>query len=510
MVVVVVLSGLVGAVGPAVAGSNVAGSNAAASNTAQSDAASDCAATPPDDLADPEGDPLGWEGGYWYNESLTVTQEDGLNDTELNATLARTMARVEAVRCLEFEGSIPVEIISRDQHRERQLNRSVSAELRTFDNAKFEAMFLINESTDSLAVQNANSGSNVLGYYDPKNDSIVVVSESTSTLQLDEITLAHELVHALQDARYNLSADPFAQRVRDDANAVNGLVEGDAQYTSKLYGQRCQGGDWNGTCLSQPSPSGGSLANIGVYFLKFQPYSDGPAFVQAIRERGGWEAVNALYEHPPTSTEQVIHHRERASDSETNLTVEDRSTDGWSPVEPPGRPNYASVGEAGLASMFVYPTYHSRGRTQIVAQSEWVNTTESGEVSNFDPLNYGTPYSDGWDGDRLRVYQNADNETAYVWKLAWDSSQEAEEFVRGYRQVLAYWGAEKVGPNTYRIADGGFADAFHVSVEGSTVTIVNAPSVEDLSAVDQGIEVRTGNAADEDVTGENAVVGDNR
>ncbi|MFC7081547.1 hypothetical protein [Halorussus caseinilyticus] len=35
----------------------------------------------------------------------------------------------------------------------------------------------------------------------------------------------------------------------------------------------------------------------------------------------------------------------------------------------------------------------------------------------------------------------------------------------------------------WRIPDGGFADAFYVSVDGRNVTIVNAPTVEQLSEV---------------------------
>ncbi|MDX1748601.1 MAG: hypothetical protein R3324_21930, partial [Halobacteriales archaeon] len=34
---------------------------------------------------DPETDRLGWENGYWYNESITVDQSDGLSDEELDA-----------------------------------------------------------------------------------------------------------------------------------------------------------------------------------------------------------------------------------------------------------------------------------------------------------------------------------------------------------------------------------------------------------------------------------------
>jgi hypothetical protein len=63
------------------------------------------------DRNDPMTDELGWENGYWYDEPLSVTTADGLNESEREAVVARTMARVERVRGLEFEQSVPVSVI---------------------------------------------------------------------------------------------------------------------------------------------------------------------------------------------------------------------------------------------------------------------------------------------------------------------------------------------------------------------------------------------------------------
>ena len=446
-----------------------------------------CARTPPDDFADPSGDVLGWEEGYWYGESIDVNRGDGLNDSELRTVIARTMARVESIRCLEFDERVPVRVIDRAQFGRQERTRNVTDALRTFDNAKYEALFLINESADSLAVQRANSGSNVLGYYSDRTDEIVLVSESGTNLQVDEITLAHELVHAVQDQRFGLGS--FDDRLRDEANAEAGLIEGDARYVDYLYRQRCAD-SWNGTCLPSRQRGTGDLANIGVYFVKYMPYSDGPPFVQRARQRGGWDAVNALYDDPPRSSEQVIHPEKYGTDEPTNVSLADANGDGWTRVRPTGRPDFAELGEGALAAMFAYPTYHSGGRTGLIPQAEWLNTTAQGQPSEFDPIDYDTNYTDGWDGDRLHVYENPGNETAYVWRIAWDSPADAREFVRGYRRLLGYWGAERVGPDTYRIPEGqGFADAFHVRMNGSTVTITNAPTVEGLSAVNGDVGV---------------------
>ncbi|NIS35186.1 MAG: hypothetical protein GWN07_31335, partial [Actinobacteria bacterium] len=244
--------------------------------------------------ADPEEDVLGWEAGYWHNESIDVNQSDGLNQTELNITVARAMARVELIRGLEFEQPVPVQIETRESFVAERANRSTDPDLRRFDNVKFEALFLVGEDTDSIDVQNQNAGSAVLGFYSPSRDAIVVISESGTELQLDELTLAHELVHALQDQHFNLSR--YNARTRDGANAESGLIEGDASLVEFRYERRCgAGGAWNGTCLSQSGGGGGGgeLANIGTYLVKFQPYSDGPSFVQSLYSAGGWAAVNA-------------------------------------------------------------------------------------------------------------------------------------------------------------------------------------------------------------------------
>ncbi|MFC7081620.1 Hvo_1808 family surface protein [Halorussus caseinilyticus] len=440
---------------------------------------------------DPETDVLGWEAGYWYNETLDVNPDDGLNETELDQTVARAMARVERVRQLEFEERVPVEIVTRDEFRSDQSNRSTPDDRRLFDNAKYESLFMIGESTDSIAVQNRNSGSSVGGYYSPSKEEIVVVSENTSTPKLDEITLSQELFHALQDQHFNLSK--FDQSTRELHNAKDGVIEGDGNYVDHLYSKRCEN-QWNGDCLTPDDGSGssGGLANIGPYLIKFQPYSDGPAFVRGVQKRGGWDAVNALYENPPASTEQVIHPEKYGTDTPAEFDIEDRTTNGWERLELQGRPNYGSVGEAGIFAMLMYPYYPSQGQTQVVPARQFFNLKQgTDQLRSFDPLNYNSTYSTGWDGDKLAVYTNdaaRTNETGYVWKTVWDSNQDAAEFVEGYRKVLEYNDAKQVDnrADTWRIEGNGFADAFYVQKQGDTVVIVNAPTVSDLPDVRRG------------------------
>jgi hypothetical protein len=352
---------------------------------------------------------------------------------------------------------------------------------------------MIDESTDSLAVQNQNSGSSIGGFYSPGEKRIVVVADegNADAPHLDEYTLAHELTHALQDQHFGFSS--FNQSTRELHNAKDGLIEGEGNYVQHLYEQRCND-EWDGDCSAPQGTQGssGGIANMGPYLLKFQPYSDGPAFVRSIRRQGGWEAVNDIYENSPESTEQIIHPDKYGEDQPAEFGVEDRSGDDWERLRLQGRPSYGSVGEAGIFSMFMYPYYRSQGQTQIVPAREFFNLKEgTDELQQFDPLNYNSTYSDGWDGDKLAVYTSdaaAENETGYVWKTVWDSEADAQEFVEGYRKLLQYNGATEVDghANTWQIEDGGFGDAFYVEQQGNQVVIVNAPSVEELSNVRQG------------------------
>ncbi|MFB6142880.1 MAG: Hvo_1808 family surface protein [Halorientalis sp.] len=441
---------------------------------------------PPTDgvaLDDPATDRIGWERGYWHNDSLAVTNDDGLTAREREAVVARATARVEFVRNAEFAEAVPVDVVSRATYRNRS-GANHSAALRTFDNAKFEAMFLVGEDADSIAVQEGNSGSNVLGYYVPANDSITLVAGAGGGPPVldGEGTLAHELVHALQDQRHNLST--LRAETRDAVNAQNALVEGEATVVQERYSARC-GEEW--TCISGPSSSATTPAdfNWGVYYLTFFPYSEGPGLVRHLYARGGWPAVDAAFADLPASAEQAIYPRRYTDrDPPVNVSLADRTRGDWTRVRPPDRPDYAVLGQSALTSTFA-ATLHDRSKRPVIAPRAFVNV-EDGGVNASHPFDYGLSVTEGWEGDRLHVYQRG-TETAYVWRIAWDSPAEAREFLAGYRDLLGYWNARRVDgrPGTWRIPRGsnGFADAFAVSRDGATVTVVNAPTVAGLDRV---------------------------
>jgi hypothetical protein len=132
--------------------------------------------------------------------------------------------------------------------------------------------------------------------------------------------------------------------------------------------------------------------------------------------------------------------------------------------------------------MFGRTLYVDTGQQPFLAPQSWLNLNESGGVDRRDPLNYDLEFTQGWTGDRLHVYHDGE-QLAYVWRLTWESPADAQRFADAYRQLLAYYGGSQVDGNVWTIEDGAFADAFRVTVDGSRVTVTNAPTPAELDEV---------------------------
>jgi len=406
---------------------------------------------------DPDEDRLGWEDGYWYNESLPITPDDGYDRSELEALLARTMARVELVRELEFTRNVDVEVISREEYRRQNV---FEQEPDPFQNQVYEATFLINESTDAADAFNEVYSGSVGGYY--YDDQIVLVSNDPDATQVDRATLAHELQHALQD-QHGL----YVSRGGDttDASAARtALSEGEANFVMDRYQERCRS-EWE--CIPEPEEGNSTRSyNVGLFLTLFVPYSDGPTYVESLYQRGGWDAVGAAYDDPPLSTAQVIHPERYPDEDPVEVTVEDRSSGDWRRMRG-GSGVSDTLGEAVLYAMF------------------WHNGVieEDHLFSDERRYNYSHPITEGWAGDRVQPYRNG-NQFGYVFETVWDTPADAREFRDAYLQLLDQQGAVELSDGVYRVPkDRPYGDAFRVELEGDTVRIVNAPTVEQLDEV---------------------------
>ncbi|WP_336345289.1 Hvo_1808 family surface protein [Halalkalicoccus ordinarius] len=442
---------------------------------------------------------------YDADDEFEIDEADGLNDEELEAVVSRAMVRVEEIRGIEFEERPPVTVITRSEFQEEYagFGAEPTEEAAAFENAKYRALFLAGEDVNAAEARAENQGTSVMGFYEPSTGEIVLVAEGDQP-RMNETILAHELYHAYQDERWGLAN--YDAATQDGRNAELGLIEGDAVYVETLYDRRC-GEEWE--CLSPPGdgtePGEADRpdrpANVGILLLDFQPYDDGPVFVESIHENEGWKGVDALYDVPPETAEQVISSGAYPDDDPREVGLDDDHGEAWERIEPDGRPDHDRLGMAAITTMFVHPLYEGDGEP-VVAADDWFTTDPDEESPPYGALNYESEYATGWEGDRFHAYQHEDGATGYVWRIAWESPEDAERFLEGFDALIAYWGGERTASDTYAIEEGGYRGAYHVASEDDVVTVTHAPTVDALPEVYADAEPDSGDPVPEETDGE--------
>jgi len=230
------------------------------------------------------------------------------------ADVARVAKRVERLRGLRFERRVQPRFLDRDEALEiaQRITRADYPEReRRIDGEGLKLLGMLRPSTDLDAAIDSVDEEQLLGYYDDRSGRLVVIREAGATRPLLEITLAHELVHALEDQRFGL--DSAEGLPNDSALADAALAEGSAtalmvDYADRYLSLRDVLGLVN-------LPEGGDLPPFLEKLLLF-PYVEGEKFVTEFRgEGGGWEAIDAIYKlRRPRSAEQILHPRRYALD----------------------------------------------------------------------------------------------------------------------------------------------------------------------------------------------------
>jgi hypothetical protein len=220
--------------------------------------------------------------------------------------------RVELLRDLPFKRlptPVPVTAAQARQEGLHDFDKQYPVARRHADETVYKLLGLIPAGADLRTLTGSLFEQGVLGYYDPEDGRLrVVKGAGTGTRVLWEMTLAHELTHALEDQHYPFKTDAVGSD--DRALARTALIEGTATWMMYAYVQRYFTSEETlGSLLGAAFQDTGSLPP----FLEAQvifPYIDGEAFVAGLRNRanGQWTLVDTAYKaHMPASTEQILH-----------------------------------------------------------------------------------------------------------------------------------------------------------------------------------------------------------
>lgn len=342
----------------------------------------------------------------------------------------------------------------------RDLDQQYPAAQRRSDAELLEVMGLVPPGTDLRSIEGDVSGQQVAGYYDTKRKRLAVVNgPAAPDAVLAEITLAHELNHALEDQRFHLH-ESSPSGADDGATAYTALVEGTATDVMTEYTRRfIPPGSALASALAASGPASQSTKSIPPYIqrsLEFS-YTGGERFVETLRslDNGHWKLVNyALTKRPPISSEQVIH-------PEKYLRNE--------------RPLPIRIGALGLG-----PGWRRSSRGTM------------GELDTRELLRLGgdtvaaTSAAAGWGGGRYELWtkpaaakgcsaQPCRAADALVLRWRWDTPADAREFDAALPLYLTK-GLHGVRAGAARWRIGTSGGGASVTVRGPSTTLAFGPS----------------------------------
>jgi hypothetical protein len=330
--------------------------------------------------------------------------------------------RVAAVRGLPVPDSIQ-EGIARP---EDVLSTSIASlgditeEERAESDAYLQALRMLKLIPEDYSLENwaSDYSTGIAGFYSQYDKALVLIGEPDDEISMyDELVLAHEYTHALQDAAFDLTAfqESYTDHPDDEAGLTSYeemttcIIEGDAVLTEYLYMEDVYGPNWQSEIVYEygdaPSADDGFPEFLSRAFGF--AYNECYFFVAELYEEGGWQAVNDAFVQSPATTEQVL------------------DTDKFRAHE---------LGNGRLPDDL----------TRDILTS-WT-ATEIGQFGAFDTLNYiltitGDYFSAynaaiGWGGGWARIYTSPTRAYVLQLQVSFDSSEDFEEFVRALGEVL--------------------------------------------------------------------------
>ena len=354
--------------------------------------------------------------------------------------IARDIEReVASLRGLEFRTPTKVGLYSKDQliaFVQKSMSEEYAPELLASYERGLKAMGLVpaeyNFSTGMMALLVEQIG----GFYDPEGKELRLIDDQPALAGMDgktkalmeQVVMAHELTHALQDQHFDLETLPLDPDRDDDlVNAIRCLVEGDA--TVAMMGWVLGREDENldvgrvfamGPLLMMALRASGSAATalpgMNMENLKkapaylreslSAPYIEGAGFCIKVGAKGrNFAGVDAAYRDLPVSTEQILHPEKALGEGRDHpqlVTLPDLASglgEGWTRVAS------NNLGELGIRVLLMEcPHGEAPGKRASRKAAE------------------------GWDGDRYEVYGRQGSPDVSAWYTVWDTDEDAGEF----------------------------------------------------------------------------------
>ncbi|MHC4390443.1 MAG: hypothetical protein ACYTFT_11315 [Planctomycetota bacterium] len=352
----------------------------------------------------------------------SIMAQDRPEDRRVRMLADRIAKDVAEIRGLAFKEEVKKGIQTREELREF-ITGEFAKEMPDEEIRKVEKVYvklgLMKSGLDLKEVLINLYTEQVAGFYNPEVKELFLIGPGGGPEQ--EMVMAHELVHALQDQHFDLYPTQRAAQDNDDrALALTALVEGDATLAMTAYLMEKQLGiktsverlpDVGAMFRLQSQMGGGAMGAAPRVITENMlfGYTDGATFCQKlVKKRGGYGIVTDAFSDLPESTEQVLH-PEKYLGEERDLPIQVKV------------PNL--VEKLGDDFTELYANVMGEFNTKLLFE-----VTLGGAAKQA---------AAGWGGDFYQVIEGRAGEVILVWTFVADTARDATEFANAYKKHAA-------------------------------------------------------------------------
>jgi hypothetical protein len=339
----------------------------------------------------------------------------------------RAMRRASDLRELPFKGEVGMAELSGWEYgtRASEMAHVLGGEDLRILGRLAAAGGVLPEGTDPASLAASFMAISAGATYSPLDKQVLILDKFK-----DDSLLTHEFTHALQDQHFDLMKLLVVRPYNfDRAESLFAVIEGDAMNVQRrfeegdAYGRRTL----EDIVKQERERFGDYRREVGAFFPPLLTetfifrYREGARFVEAVRRSHGERGVDALFEHPPVSTEQILHpEKYEAGEAVREVQLDEAAfaASGWQNV------TSTPFGEIGVRGLLMAG----------VAEGEAARAAA------------------GWGGDRAYLFERAGSTPLFVWKTVWDRTIDAEEFFNSYNASRRRAGA-RAGESSTGAAD---------------------------------------------------------
>ncbi|WP_040601169.1 hypothetical protein [Patulibacter medicamentivorans] len=375
----------------------------------------------------------------------------------------RIIARVEQIRGLRLKRRPRFRVVDSGQvarlirRQERQDGGAGSSREDRVNVAMLKLIGLLRPDADLRRIQTTLAEDGFLGFYDGDRNEMVIIKRGPRLPVSAESTIAHELVHAIDDQHFGIfrRAQRLARRGDEDAQlAYTSVVEGNAEAVATAYVSRYHvpsedpGDAQQAKRLERQLPFG-LLLSLGF------PYAFGESFVGALGAPGDSPRLaRALTDRRPRSSSEILdplRYAARAGTASVRVDAERLLGPRWVPLQP------ADV----LSAVDLLSLLATRERDAAAA----------------------VPLAMAWRGGRYAYLRerSADgrgcaapctSRDAFVGAVRLNSAANARKAASIFGQTVERRRGRRVGPDAWQVAGGAVA----VRTSGAQTTFAYAPT----------------------------------